>query len=94
MVWTYTNNNKTINVGEIMKRTLELNVDVERLKDVDNKEYSRAMGRICTYAVDYYDEVKVYNDGDNDLVACYYKDGVRKFVMGAVWRGTEYSFHS
>jgi hypothetical protein len=55
-----------------------------------------AIGRLCSWAVESYDQVTITTDGKcGDLVA-YYKNSVTggQFVMGAVWREGEYSFHS
>ena len=32
--------------------------------------------------------------GNDDLIAVYFDGDVMKYVIGAVWRGTEYTYHS
>lgn len=42
-----------------------------------------------------YPSVTIYRDRDTDLVAAYKKeDGSNGYVIGAVWNGTNYGFHS
>jgi len=38
---------------------------------------------------------RIYRDGDTDLVAVYLNEqGERGYVIGAVWHGEHYGFHS
>ena len=42
-----------------------------------------------------YPSVTIYRDRGTDLVAAYKKaDGTNGYVIGAVWHGTHYGFHS
>lgn len=53
-----------------------------------------AIGYLSTWNLSY-PTVNIYRDRDNDLVAVYHKeDGERAYVIGAVWHGTDYGFHS
>lgn len=49
----------------------------------------------CYAAVGQYETVTIATDRDNDFVACY-RNGDRRFVMGAIWdrASQSYSFHS
>lgn len=61
--------------------------------------YQRCLGRLATYAADFYKYVSIANDGrKNDLVAAYKptEESEKSYVIGAIWddRSQEYSFHS
>jgi len=80
------------NSGEIMKR-IETYLDEARLEHIPKTQLHIAIGRLVLFAS--YPIVKIYNDGESDLIANYYdEDMMPKFTIGAVWRGTEYTFHS
>jgi hypothetical protein len=74
-------------------RQVTLHVDTTRILQPTRPQLEKAVGRLAMYSN--YPEVHIYNDGANDLVAVY-KDGERKFVIGAVWRPDEgkYTYHS
>ncbi len=59
-------------------------------------DYTKAIAYLTTWAMDSYTEVDIYEDGGNDLVACYSCETDRKYIIGAVWRkeSGEYTFHS
>ena len=76
-------------------RTIINNIDRTKITYPSDKEYSSAVGYLSTWSEARFPTVELYNDGDNDLVAIYYdSDGNRKYVIGAVWHGSEYGFHS
>jgi len=80
-------------------KTIELYVDEERLEGIPKLQYHQAIGRLATFGrpamFSSYPLVRIYNDGNNDLIANYYdEDKNPKFTIGAVWRGTDYTFHS
>lgn len=53
-----------------------------------------AIGYLSTWNLSY-PKVAIYRDGGDDLVAVYFDaEGARKYVIGAVWNGTSYGFHS
>jgi hypothetical protein len=59
--------------------------------------YQRCLGRLASYAVDFYPYVSIANDGGKDLVATYrHTEDSNPYVIGAIWdeRTEEYSFHS
>ena len=78
-------------------RTIELHLDEERIKHDNREQLSAAIGYLAYWACQAFQNVRIYNDRDNDLIA-YYKntDTGRSYVIGAVWReaSNEYSFHS
>lgn len=80
-----------------MERTVELHIDLERLYEGDNPptpvEVSKAVGYFSMWGENP-DKVRIYSDGANDLIASFFVGDRRVFVIGAVWRGTEYTFHS
>ena len=53
-----------------------------------------AIGYLSTWNLAY-QTVSIYRDRDADLVAVYHReDKEQPFVIGAVWNGTGYGFHS
>ena len=53
-----------------------------------------AIGYLSTWNLSY-QTVAIYRDRDADLVAVYHKeDKEQRYVIGAVWHGTDYGFHS
>lgn len=77
-------------------RTVELHLDIDRIQAPVLK-VQQAIGRLSMWGEGSFPTVKIFNDGDNDMVATYHdSEGVRKYVIGAVWRpsSNEYTFHS
>jgi hypothetical protein len=53
-----------------------------------------AIGYLSSWNLSY-PTVRIFRDGGDDLVAVYFnKDGERSYVIGAVWHGEHYGFHS
>lgn len=52
-----------------------------------------AIGYLSTWNLSY-PTVRIFKDGDTDLVAVYFKGGDRMYTIGAVWHGGHYGFHS
>jgi len=77
-------------------RTIELNIDMKRIEHGNADQIFIAIGRMAAWGLDGYPNCRIYNDGQNDLVAIYSNPDGRKFTMGAVWRAksNEYTFHS
>lgn len=78
-----------------MNRTVEINVDLDRVKHENNQQLQQAIGRLSLWGPTL-QTVRIFNDGDNDLIAVYLDNDVRRYVIGAVWRpeSNEYTFHS
>jgi hypothetical protein len=80
-------------------RTVELNLTSEDMITIAESigtwdKLWTAIGYLSTWNLSY-PTVNIYRDRDNDLVAVYLdgnKD--RKYVIGAVWHGTDYGYHS
>lgn len=55
-----------------------------------------AIGYLSTWAADGYNDVNIFRDGAEDLVAVYTdsNNANAKYVIGAVWHGDHYGFHS
>jgi hypothetical protein len=54
----------------------------------------QAIGYLSTWNLSY-PTVNIFKDGANDLVAVYRNDvGTKQYVIGAVWHGTDYGYHS
>lgn len=63
---------------------------------VPSAKIHAAIGYLTCYAaVGGYESVTIAADRDNDFVACY-RNGDRRFVMGAIWNRADqcYGFHS
>ena len=53
-----------------------------------------AIGYLSTWNLTY-ESVAIYCDRDADLVAVYHRvDKEQPYVIGAVWHGTDYGYHS
>ena len=53
-----------------------------------------AIGYLSTWNMNY-PTVNISRDGGDDLVAVYRNDaGEKTYVIGAVWNGTDYGYHS
>ena len=83
-----------------MTRTVNLNLTNEDMIQIAEsigtwKDVEAAIGYLSTWNLSY-PTVNIFRDGGNDLVAVYRKDGDedRKYVIGAVWHGEQYGFHS
>ena len=75
-----------------MDRTVEIYIDFEHIEGPTKKDVESAVGYFALWST--YPTCKIYNDGKDDLIAVYFDGDVRKYVIGAVWCGTEYSYHS
>ncbi len=76
-------------------RTVKVYAEIP--EGVSMPTYQRCLGRLASYAVDFYPYVSIANDGGKDLVATYrHTEDSTPFVIGAIWdeRTEEYSFHS
>lgn len=60
----------------------------------ETTEWYRAIGRLSTWNMSF-PTCNIYADGDTDMVAVYLNEqGERGYVIGAVWHGEHYGFHS
>lgn len=60
----------------------------------DAKEWMLAVGYLSTWNLTF-PSCAIYPDGETDMVAVYYNEaGERTYVIGAVWHGEHYGFHS
>lgn len=75
-----------------MERTVEIHIDFGRLTGPTMEDVESAVGYFVLWST--YPTCKIYNDGKDDLIAVYFDGDVRKYAIGAIWRGTEYSYHS
>lgn len=81
-------------------RTVEIFMGQEEHEKIEaitgSKELFKALGYLSTWASDSYPKVNIYaNANDGELTACYLdKDGNRGYVIGAIWHGDYYGFHS
>jgi hypothetical protein len=82
-----------------MERTITLNLTSENMLTIAESIGSweklwHAIGYLSSWNMSY-PYVQIWKDGDTDLVATY-RDvtGNRQYVIGAVWHGEHYGFHS
>lgn len=72
---------------------------------IDRKQITHGNQAALDSAIEYlsnwstrrFSHVTLHNDGPEDIVAAYRidsKQGTPGYVIGAVWRGESYSFHS
>lgn len=67
------------------------------LQHVNYDEWFRAVGRLTTWGDEaFYSVVDIQLDGPTDMIAIYSNPSNEqaKFVLGAVWHGDHYGFHS
>lgn len=82
-----------------MTRTVNLNLTNEDMITIAMSigtwdKLWQAIGYLSTWNLSYV-RVDIYRDGGDDLVAVYLDGNEdRKYVIGAVWNGTGYGFHS
>ena len=80
-------------------RTVELNLtSVDMITIADSigtwDKLWEAIGYLSTWNLSY-PVVNIFKDRDNDLVAVYRTQyGNKQYVIGAVWNGTDYGYHS
>ena len=64
------------------------------MKATDRKEWFMALGYFSTYNMSY-PTVKIHAENETDMIAVYYNEqNERCYVIGAVWHGDHYGFHS
>lgn len=80
-------------------RTITMHFDADwrnkAMHETNHDEWYRALGRLATWGMGY-DTVDIYPDG-HDMTAVYKHiegDTTHKFVIGAIWHGDQYGFHS
>lgn len=84
---------------ELKMRNIELNLTSDDMITIAESIGSweklwGAIGYLSTWNLSY-PKVVIFRDGGNDLVAVYYREGgERGYVIGAVWHGEHYGFHS
>ena len=80
------------------QRTVIIHMDAVQQQnmrhDTGHTEWYRAIGRLSTWNMTF-PTVNIYKDGDTDMIAVYLNEqGERGYVIGAVWHGDHYDFHS
>ena len=65
------------------------------MEEVGRQNFFAAIGYLSTWNMSY-GFVQITQDGDTDMVAVYKStaDGSIGYVIGAVWHGDHYGFHS
>lgn len=81
-----TNRTVIIHMDAVQQQTMQ--------HETDHTEWYRAIGYLSTWNMTF-STVNIYKDGDTDLYAVYSDEaGDTKYVIGAVWHGDHYGFHS
>jgi hypothetical protein len=77
-------------------RIVIINLTEEESPSVPLQELHKAVGRLSVWALNSYDTVNIWSDGKEDLIAIYTHsdESNKKYAIGAVWRGAEYTFNS
>lgn len=82
-----------------MTRSIELNLSQSDMIQIAESigtwdKLWQAIGYLSSWNMSY-PTVRIFRDGGDDLVAAYFReDGERGYVIGAVWHGEHYGFHS
>jgi len=82
-----------------MSRSIELNLSNEDMIQIAESIGTwdmlwTAIGYLSSWNMSY-PTCRIFRDGDTDLVAAYFDaDNQRRYVIGAVWHGEHYGFHS
>ena len=80
-------------------RTVEIHLEPEDQKAIaeitTHHRLQEAIGYLSSWSISSYPLVKIWPDGNGDLVADYFDEcGALKYVIGAIWHGDHYGFHS
>lgn len=79
-------------------RTVKISLTEEQIQAHYEKagaeQFWQAIGRLSTWGMSY-KQVEIYPDG-TDMIAVFKNENEQKanFVIGAVWHGNQYGFHS
>ena len=75
----------------MIQRQTNITIIPEHIEDVPIKELSDAIGYLTTWAWARYHKVSI-SSRKNELFVVY--DDPDRFIMGAIWRGDGFTFHS
>lgn len=75
----------------MIERQINITIDPEHVEGIPIKELSDAIGYLTTWAWARYHKVRI-SSRKGELFIVY--DDPDKFIMGAIWRGSEFSYHS
>lgn len=79
----------------MFERDIRVSSFLEGEIDIPSEEIFKAIGYLCQWALAGYDRVNVYIAKDGDITASYVNSTTgRRYVIGAVWHGDHYGFHS
>lgn len=82
---------------ENVKVTLRIGAaEMARLTASTTGKVHEALGYLIAHAaITNYDEVSVFADSQGNVVAVYYREAERQFVMGAIWNAptARFTFH-
>ena len=75
-----------------MHRTIEINI----IHNIEEPILQKAIARLSIWAINHYDDVKIFSRSEKELLANYTKAGInRTFTMGAILgKDGEWSYHS
>lgn len=75
----------------MIERQTNITIIPEHIADIPIKELSDAIGYLTTWAWARYHKVSI-SSRKNELFVVY--DDPDRFIMGAIWRGDKFTFHS
>jgi hypothetical protein len=75
-----------------MNRNIEINI----IHPIEEPTLQKAIARLSIWAINHYDDVRIYSRSEKELLAHYTKAGIdRTFTMGAILgKDGEWSYHS
>lgn len=74
---------------------IDIIIDTQKMKDVPDDKIEQVIGQILVrFSKWNCDRLTILSEGHNNLFCqFYFKDKIR-VTMGAIWRGTEFTFHT
>lgn len=75
----------------MIERQTNITIIPEHVADIPIQELEKAIGYLTTWAWARYHKVSI-SSRKNELFVVY--DDPDRFIMGAIWRGDEFTYHS
>jgi len=75
----------------MIERQTNITIDLTHIEDIPITELEKAIGYLVTWAWARYHKVSI-SSRKNELFVVY--DDPDRFIMGAIWRGAEFTYHS
>ena len=74
---------------------MTISIDTEKMMDAPDEKIEQVIGQIITrFAKWNCDKLVIFSEGNNNLWCQFSFEDKVKVTMGAIWRGTEFTFHT